>query len=255
MITALLAATIVPVQVDAGALLSKMFAYYYEAKSVSGTISMSQTMGQRKATIMTRVQFEFPAKFYLRQDLQASYGNKFWLVTGDGVGFTYNPPYTGLDERAKNRLYEPVQYIPKPSGNKNEKPPTIPPALDCRAIYAAVVKSIGDRSLPLDIAFARTEDLKYIKGQLATYKFERDETINGVVCHLVSGDWRDYGLAPVSGKFNMWVTDEGQLKRFARKEFVGVTEGQQVEGDVITVWDVNLAKDSGVDPALFKIVY
>jgi outer membrane lipoprotein-sorting protein len=92
-IPALLAASLTP-QVDAGAILSKMFAYYYDAKSVAGTISLSQTMGQRKAIISTRLQYEFPAKIYIRQDLQASYGNKFWLVTGDGVGFTYNPPYT-----------------------------------------------------------------------------------------------------------------------------------------------------------------
>jgi hypothetical protein len=116
------------------------------------------------------------------------------------------------------------------------------------------VKSIGDRSIPLDLAFSRTEDLKYIRAQLATYKFERDEQVGGVDCHLISGDWRDYGKAPVTGKFNIWITEDGQLKRFARKEHVAVAD-QQVEGDIISVWEVNLTKDSGIDPNLFKIVY
>ncbi len=254
MITALLAASILPAQVDAGAILSKMFAYNYDATSLAGTISMSQTIGQKKATITTRVQYELPAKIYIRQDLQASYGNKTWLVTGDGEGFTYDPPTTGLESNSKNRLYEPVQYIPKPSGNKLEKPPTPPPPLDCKGIYSVVVRSIGDRTLPLDIAFARAEDLKFIKNQLATYKYERDELVAGVNCHLISGDWRDYGLAPVSGKFNIWISEDGQLKRFARKEHVSLDQ-QHVEGDVITVWEVNLTRNSGVDQSLFKIVY
>ena len=55
----------------------------------------------------------------------------------------------------------------------------------------------------------------------------------------------------------MFVTDDGQLRRYARREiFAAQTpSGQSIPPqEIVTVWDVKLQKDVGVEDRLFTVV-
>lgn len=244
---------------DPAALISKMFAYYYDAKSLSGKIKMTQAFQQRTAVIETHLQFQWPAKIYIRQNMNGPAGPDRWLVTGDGEGFTYDAPRVVSDHRTNNRLYEPVQYIPPPPKYKGDLQMPKPPPHDVRSIYRAVCVTIGDRSLPIDVAFGRKEDLEFIRGQISTVENGGTKDLNGVICHIVKGTWKDHPKDSIThGEYELWLTEDGQMKRFARAEDVSVkTEelGAPVaQGKVITIWDIDLKKDAGVDNSLFKLV-
>lgn len=259
MILAALLTASMPAQ-DPAQLVSKMFGYYYDAKSMSGRIKMTQTINNRSAVIDTTFQYEYPAKIYIEQTMNASYGSDRWLVTGDGVGFTYNPPKFGADTRQNNRLYEPVQYIPAPPKKGEVALPT-PPPLDVRGIYGIVGKNIGDRHLPLDVAFGRREDLEFIRRQIVSWQNGGNQAAGGVSCTVVTGRWRDSLQVDSDGKpldtdngtYSLWITPEGELKRFERHEMIALRD-QGVSGEVVTVWEVNIKKGSIIDPKLFTLV-
>lgn len=248
-----------PVQADPAQLISKMFAYYYDAKSMAGKIKFTQAFQNRVATVDTQFQFEWPAKVYIKQNMTGPAGQDRWLVTGDGEGFSYDSPRI-VAEKQPTRLYEPVQYIPPAPKYKQDLVLPKPAPHDVRTIYRAVCLTVGDRSLPLDLAFGRKEDLSYMRGQLATLRYKGEDELNGVKCHVVNGIWKDHpGTDEERGKYELWITEGGELKRFSRSEFVSFKAEQKatapvIEGEIISVWDVNITKDSGIDPALFKVV-
>lgn len=261
-LAALLTANLLPVQTDNPAqVISKMFAYYYGASSMSGKIKMTQSILNRVAVIDTTFQFEAPAKIYISQIMTAPFGSEKWLVTGDGVGFSYTPPRFASDTRAQNRLYEPVQYVPAPPRNKNEAPQPTPPPLDFRQIYGIVGKSIGDRTLPLDVAFGKNEDLAFLKKQIVTMNHGNPDTAGGVQCSVVTGKWRDIQMVDAAGNivqndngtYTLWITGDGQLKKFQRREMIDIRD-QNVRGEVVSTWEVDIKKGAIIDPKLFTVV-
>lgn len=245
---------------DPSALVSKMFAYYNDAKSMSGTITFNQAFQNNRVRIDTKFQFEWPAKIYISQVYTGTKRKDRWLVTGDGEAFTYDEPRLVVSKTANNRLYEPVQYIPPPPRYKGDIQQPKPPPHDVRSIYRAVCLTIGDRSLPLDVAFGRKEDLQYVKNQLKTVTYKGEQDLNGEKVHVVRGLWRDHTgneVSPDNGEYELYITDSGELRRFARSEHVDFRNDFNVviaQGQVITIWDVNIKKNAGVDPALFKVV-
>jgi len=222
---------------EAAALVSKMLAYYNDAKTFAGTIRMVQTAGNKQAIVTTELQAELPAKLYLRQELKASYGSDSWLVTSNGEYFSYQPP-EGVEGR---RLVEPVEHA---RGSH-----------DVRSIYAAIVKSIYDRSTPLDIVIGRTADLRYRNLQWVNVKLQGETQIGEDTVTVVGGQWREYGAAPASGVYTMAIDSQLRLRRFTISEKVGVsTGGQQIVQQVDTVWEVNIQKNVAVRQELFNLV-
>lgn len=222
---------------EAASLVSKMLAYYNDAKTYVGTIRMVQTAGNKQAIVTTELQAELPAKLYLKQELKASYGTDSWLVTSNGVYFSYDPP-EGVEGR---RLVEPVEHA---RGNH-----------DVRSIYAAVVKSIYDRSTPLDIVIGRIADLRYRNLQWVNVKLQGETQIGEDTVTVVGGQWREYGSAPASGTYTMAIDGQSRLRRFTISEKVGVNAGgQQIVQQVDTVWEVNVQKDVPVRQELFNLV-
>lgn len=222
---------------DGAALVSQMLAHYNNAKTLVGTIRMVQTAGNKQAIVTTELQAEWPAKLYLKQELKTSYGGDTWLVTSNGEVFSYDPP-NGVEGK---RLLEPVFY-----GQGTH---------DVRTIYAAVVRSIYDRSTPLDIVIGRKEDLRYRNYQWANVSVQGESQIGEDKVTLVGGKWREYGSAPASGTYSMAIDAQFRLRRFTIQERVGVNAGgQQVVQEVETTWEVNVTKDGPVKPELFKVI-
>lgn len=168
-----------------------------------------------------------------------------WLVTSDGVTYSYDYPNGNPRKYAKGRLMEAV------------KPNPDEPALTFRDIYRNTSLSIGEQTVPEDLAIAGSIELGVIRDQIASVAFAGTDSLGGTKVNVVSGDYRDSLKAPASGTFKMWITEDGQLKRYERQETVSVTlqDGQKLPPSVVeSVWDVNLQVNAKPDQALFKVV-
>lgn len=218
---------------SAASILTKMFARYGDAKTLKGTIVLTQSIGNQGGQLKTDIQFEYPSKLYLRQEKEFV-KKETWLVTSDGKHFSYAAPY---GPGKGQRLIEPIRLA---TGT----------TLTVRDIYAAVTASIGDRSAPLDLAISRKEDLNYLRGQWASLTLDGAKDLNGEEVYAISGNWREYQTAPVSGRFQIFVSKEGDLKRYAIEESVKLDNSYRV----VSVWEVNLKINGEVDDKLFKLV-
>lgn len=218
---------------NAAQIVGKMLAYYNDAQTMTGSIVMTQAVGNEKGTVTTQFQFERPSKVYIRQ--QKSTGDRrTWTVISDGKAFAYDPPE--LPFQQGKRLIEAVKV-----GELVQ---------DFRQIYAATATGLGDRSTPLDIAFGRGEDLRFLRNQWRTVTYGGKMDYNGEAVHSIIGDWRQYGDAPVNGQYRMYVTDSGELKQFARSETIRPENGQPL--NVLTTWDVKIQKNGRPDQALWQ---
>ncbi len=217
-------------------LISAMLAKYAAARSLTGTITLTQSAMDHAGQLRTTLQFELPSKLYLRQDLATGQG-RTWLVTSDGKYFSYDVPKLPWQDRG-TRLVEPVVYRGRTQS--------------VREIYAASALSLGDRSAPLDIAIGRNEDLRYLKNQWASLRYQGRTKLRDEDVHVIMGDWREYGDAPASGQFRMMLSESGDLRQYALSEnFALPTVGQK---NVVSIWDVRLEVDAKPDPNLFKLV-
>jgi hypothetical protein len=231
---------------SASALVSKMFALYAGAHSLQGTIRMTQSVPGTTVTLDTTLAFEAPSKLFIRQMLNSSSNPRQWLVTSDGQLFTYDYPdkerFAAVAPRG--RLLEAVV-------------PSRGHVLDYREIYRAAALSLGDRSVPLDLAIAGSDELQAIRDQIATVQVTGKQKLGDENLNVVAGDWREYGNAPASGTFQMLITDDGQLRRYSRKEMLAMNlpNGLNVEPKpVTTVWDVRLELNPKIDPVTFSVV-
>ncbi len=223
--------------VDANQLVSDMIAHYYNARTMSGTIVMTQVSGNKRAVCTTELQFAVPAKLYVRQSLQSAVDQQQWLVTSDGAYFTYDPP-TGVEGK---RLIEDCF--------QNNRQLTV------QDIYVAASHSIYDRSTPLDLIIGRIEDLKYRKQQWVTLATLGTTKIGDTDVTVVGGDWREYGKAPVGATYQMMIDGQKQLRRFVMFQKIGTPiNGRLVVQDVETDWDINVVKDGPVNDLLFKVI-
>lgn len=230
---------------SAPAIVSKMLSHYSDAKSLVGTISMVQRAGGRQVTIVTEVQFQTPSKLYIRQIMNASYGQARWLVTSNGKMFSYDAP-RGISTEGRlspegKRLVEACQQYGTDIG--------------FRGVYQASVASLGDRSTPLDIIIGRSEDLRFRNNQWATVEHQGKVEVAGAQAWAIGGGYREYGKAPVSGSYQMVIDDQYRLLRYTERETIATkVNGQQVVQDVETVWDVSVTKDATPREDLFKVI-
>ncbi len=232
-----LAATTMPDD-NPGQIVSQMLSYYNDAETLAGTIVMTQRAAGREAIIRTELQVERPAKMFIRQLQRTNYDEAQWLVTSDGKAFSYDPPQNVPGKRLVESC--------NPQGR----------ALTYREIYQASVASLGDRSTPLDIVIGRKEDLSYRRYQWATLTLLGKTQVGSEEVTVVGGNWREYGQAPVSATYEMYVDSQHRLLRYVEKTKVGtkVTGGGVVSYDVETTWDVSVVKNGPVRSELFKVI-
>lgn len=230
--TLCLAAISQAVQIDpaAGALVSKMLAKYSAANSMVGNVRY--TVSGTKAGVDTMFQFEKPNKLYV---LQSRFGSepKQWLVVCDGKKFGYPVPervYGGGDQR----LYE--------SAIVNGR------ALDLKEIYRVIGSSLGDRNIALDVSISRVENLRFLRNQWASMTVA--DSAEGV-SRLV-GNWRETSTSPVSGNFEMWITSEGDLKKYIMRQTLKPDPALPAQ-TVESTWDIDLKVDAKCDSMLFNL--
>lgn len=241
-------------QVKGGDVISKMLAYYHDAKTIAGTITMSQHSGSREASVLTELQFQGPASLYIRQSLRASYGTDQYLVTSDGKTFSYDlpdgVPYKDRGIQGGLRVVETCN-------------PGRP--LGVRDIFTATSSWLIDRSTPLDLIIGAADDLRFRNAQWVTADIVGRTNLGSTAVTVVGGQWRDYPQyttkqgrkipVPPSATYQMFIDDEHRLLRYTEKTNVGATiNNQQVVQSVETIWDVNVVKDGPVKPELFKVV-
>jgi hypothetical protein len=245
-----------PQQVNpASQLVSKMLAYYTDAQSLTGTILYTATDGQGKVQLQTTLQFERPSKLYIRQSKPG--GGQQWLVTSDGKYFSYDAPghllgvrqgsglVTGVEGSRTTRLVEKVQQIDG--------------VLDVGRIYAvAAYASLGDRSVPLDVAIGRKEDLKHDVLMWMTVESGGKVQVNGVDANLVKGGWRPYGDMKAAngqppGLYEMIITDDGKLLRYQVEQWIAADRGTP-PFKLRETWDVDLTVNGKANSSLFKLV-
>jgi hypothetical protein len=238
-------------EVSPGRLISKMMAKYADAKTMVGTIRLTVSAMGQKSHLDTYLQYEKPSKLYLKQvsPLQA----RPWLVVSDGKHFVFDKP-NYLPGSEVERLIEPVVEM-QPPKKRGDSPKEIRKTI--REIYAASSASLKDRSVPLDIAIGRLEDLQFIRDQWATLYYRGKAEVNGRQVDLISGDWRAYGLAPASGSYELYIAEDGSLVRYVLLGSVAGTDpnsGRATQAtDVVSVWDVALNINATPDESVFSV--
>jgi len=228
--------------VNPSALISKMLAFYHDARTLTGTITMTQKVGEQSGSILTTVQFETPSKLYVRQQKQIG-DRREWMIVSNGKLFAYDAPDLRTSETSKRLVEAQVIEEVKPTGVKE-----VIMRLGIREVYAAGAATLGDRSTPLDIAIGRTEDLRALRDQWATVNYKGTTEHGGKTVHVVMGDWRPYGNALPIGQYRMLVNDSGELLQFARSEPLAIAGKSET---VLTTWDVRLERNGAPDPRLF----
>lgn len=229
-------------------LIQKMLVTYHEAKTLTGSVHLTvSAQGAGSASLNTNIQYERPSKLYLFQKKQVSNPEPDvplqWLITSDGNMFSYQVPNDKWASAPGLRLVEPV------NNPRVSKPQTI------ANIYAASSKSIGDRSMPLDIAIADRNDLIYRRGQWIDYALTGQKEINGRTGSIIKGKLRMYSGAEQAGEYQMVVTKEGELLQYVEQVKVATGDGPNPPFTTITSqWNVDFKVNGKVDPALFKVI-
>lgn len=238
-----------PQEQTAPGLISKMLARYHDAKTLVGTIRLTVSAQNQSVTMDTAVQFELPSKLYIKQQKNVANPNpeqlSSWLVTSDGKNFTYDAPVVNTSLGHTNRGTRLGESVYNRNYNITN---------DVRSIYVAAGQSLGDRSMPLDIAIGRREDLVYRRNQWVNYTLGGTKEIGGKTAYLVTGDYRDYAGAPSSGVYQMAITADGDLLQYVEKTKIALDSQGAQTVTLTNQWDVNLIVNGKVDPALFKVV-
>jgi hypothetical protein len=256
MITAVLAiAVLLPraqARTKAGDLVSKMLAHYYGAQSLAGKISLTQSASDSQERGVAHgevdVQFQRPSRLFVKQSIDSKETRGIARIVSNGSKFLYSLPkdesLISADSGASpNRelVENVVQWNDKEGKDQ---------ALQIGEIYVIGRSGLYLKPEPLDLAIGQRSDLKSFVAQLATVEDRGDKTINGKTAHLIGGDWRQYDSAPVSGTYEIAISDDGDLIRYTRKESLAGPSNTVV--DIITQWDVDIQVGGQVDPKVFQ---
>jgi hypothetical protein len=228
--------------------IGKMFAYYAKATSLTGTIKMKQSAQNMYVTLDGDVAYESPSKLYIKQVLSSKNPSTWlthprtWLVTSDGQEFTYDFPNEVQDASSKpetHRMHEMVVGVNGPQTYQD--------------IFHVVIRSLGDVSIPELAAIGGTANFRTIRSEIATIDSATNTLLGDSSVVLVKGDWRSSEHAEPSGKYAMWITPEGQLKRYEQDEIISLDPKMKPQ-EVVTTWDVDLKVNAVPDETLFKVV-
>ena len=222
---------------SASDLISKMLSRYAGAKTVVGTIEMTQEAKGATVTTETELQYERPSKIYLRQAEHSSQGRSF-LLTSDGRTFSYDPPPDA--PRGKARYTELTT-----NGYKQ---------LDLKEIYTATRDSIVDPNHMLNIAIGRTGDLKKFIEQIANFHLAGSQKVGDEVIYEIIGKYSLQPGAEASGDFDMYISSDGDFRKLSVRQFFGVAKHPEIAPiAVTTTWVSTLQVNAKPNQALFTV--
>jgi hypothetical protein len=157
---------------------------------------------------------------------------------------------------SNRRLTESVKQILPDKFTVDSKGNRVPDFVnfDIRQIYAVGAGSLGDRSVPLDIAIGRREDLAHDNLQWVTVDINGKVKVNDVEGTSIVGKWRPYGDAAndprqISAHYEMVISEDGKLLRYTIFQPIEGGQGSQL----VLNWDVDLKVGGKPDPDLFKL--
>jgi outer membrane lipoprotein-sorting protein len=217
----------------AAPILTKMFGRYMQAKSLVGQITQTATVNGRQAKYVTVVEYERPYLLYIRTTGK----DKEWITSATGTQICYHvpndKPSTHVTQLGESQLTD--------SGTKT-----------IGDVYVIASQSQGDKSLPLDLVIANTGDLVKMRDHWATIANSGKSTVNGVTVNRITGGWRPAVRAAVCAQFELDVTDEGDLVRYAMTQDLRIENVPDIQ-HIVIVWDCDLKVDAKPDASLFKV--
>ncbi|GAB4128328.1 MAG: hypothetical protein Fur0036_15140 [Fimbriimonadaceae bacterium] len=216
-----------PQNLTPGQLISKMFARYHGAKSLTGNILLTIDDGRGKVRVETSLGFTEGSKMFVRQAKVDGQKASMFCVS-DGRIVIYSRPESLLDQR-QVPLSEPVTV--------GDETKTV------QDLYGIAVGVMIDRSLPQDVVFARKTDMEAIIGQLVNYQFDGKAQVGEREGLVVTGTYRSYAEAPPRGLYRMVISEAGDLIQFVLDEQVTTPEGV---ARLRWTWDVDVKL--GVSP-------
>lgn len=231
-----------------GSLMTKMMTKYAQAQSLVGKVEAEvRTRGER-VRVTTDIQYQRPNLLFVRQIQEYKRREEFFVVS-DGQRFQYTNPLDHLRSRDPFLVESAVQER-KEVDDVGKVSTRIRP-LGIGSIYAAASLSLADRSIPLDMAIGRTEDLQYFRGQLATFEDGGMVEFAGKKARKIYGDWRPFADAAKNlATYELFITPEGDLVGYRISETFSIDK-QVVP--MVSTWVSDLKPGAEVNRDLFRL--
>lgn len=235
-----------PAQVAEGELTSRhiieqAMIRYAKAKSVVGTIVMTQTALNKQATVETMFQYERPRHIFIDQKMTGAEEGHIRLVS-NGAMFEYTPP-TYLPGSVK-MLREPMKRI---DGY----------VLDFTDMFNAAKHSFIDRSAALELIFARRDGLEEFRNKISSHHYTGKVIVNGQPLHKVMARWREGVSVPTEDNVAIYFDEQFGIVQFVLTQRISTVTSPNPSPDKIvkvdTVWKVNAKVDEKPDYGLFTI--
>lgn len=221
--------------VTAADLISKSFARYSTAISVQGTINLVQTARGHSVSISTELAFVRPNKFFLKQ--KQSSPPKSLLVTSDGNTFSYDPP-EGIG------LKRCVEYV---------RTPKLYQAVG--DIWFAAQLSSPDPNPILLISIGRKPDLLRMTQVWNDFRIIGRKKHGEDWVNVIDGKYRVKPDALSTGKFELEITDLGDIRRYTLVEAYSLPNHPEVAPiEVTSDWTAELQIDGKPEERLFTVV-
>jgi hypothetical protein len=220
---------------DAGKLISKAMARYFDASSVVGQLNLTQSAKGVQLKIDTTIQFDKPSQLLIHQNRTGAVPKQMTVVS-DGKYFVYTRPEGTYGQ---DRFIEEV----------TQKGYT----QSYRDIYSASSRALVDRSPILDMVIGRREDLKVLQGRWGAKKVTGRTTIRGTEGYVIEGAYHDMAGAPATGEFQIVVTEEGDVLRYSNTQRIRIPDQTNETIQILSVWEVDLKVNTKTDPARYRV--
>lgn len=216
-----------------GELASRVFQRYYQANGLEAVVVMTQSMGENRLVVTSELAYQRPSSLRIRQAVTEPQTGRQTLVVSNGAGFSYDLPPLDADRgRHSQRAVEPVRQ-------------TNGVALICGEIFAVARPGMIDRSADaLKLLVAWRDDLSALREQWVNIRLSGTDQIGKTPVYKLTGQWRAYLGTEITGTYELYVTEDGQLIRYARRE-PAADPVSNTTVDILTVYDI---KDEKLNP-------
>ena len=232
---------------SAAGLISNVFARYMGAKSLEGTVTLTQTARGLAVKTTTLLAYERPSKILLVQR-QGGSSPKASQIVSNGEKFVYTRP---------EQLITQSDYL-----GEAVKPDDRRAAQTVGDLYAIVASGLPDRSPLLDILVARREDLEFVKAQFRSFSYAGRIQLGDRSVQVVRGKWQENNMVEAGiGDFELYITDDGDLVRYVLKQNYAVPgavqNGRTVPTsapiEVVSTWDASVVVNGTIKPETFAL--